>query len=371
MKFTIKKDILLTALSIMEQAIAQKTVLDSLKGVQIQVAADKITFTGSSSDLAIKYIVDKDFRTQEPGMVILPAHHLHNIIKKTVDTDITFTTVEMTCLLETQKSKITLVSYPVNSYPDINFHEDFNDSLVLDKTVFTQSYNQNKRACIINPIKPILTGINMKVENNVMVVSSTDSKRLAVSTFTLENQKDFHLTMAKDLYAKVIRIFDHIEDENISIKPEKNTVNFTAKNINIRSRVLEGQYPDISHLVPNEDAINFSVIIDSKQLQATLEKVLLLSQRDSANVSCKVSDGELQLSSYFKEIGGIEELCAIQKLEGSPFDIAFDPLFLIDAITSIKADTLSINFIDEISPFAIFDPTKKDNIQVISPIRMT
>lgn len=371
MKFTIKKNTLLKALSIVEQAISSKTVIDSLKGIQIKANPNEIIFIGSSSDISIKYIVQEDFNIQTPGLVILPASHLHNIIKKTVDNDITFTTQESTCLVETLKSKITLVSYTVDSYPDINFNEDFNNCLELKKTMFAKAYNQNKRACTLNPIKPILTGINLKVTGNQLLVNSTDSKRLAVSNFLLENQGEHELTLAKDLYARIIKIFEYTNDDIILIKPEKNTVNFKAKNITVRSRVLEGKYPSISHLIPDTNAINFSILIDCKQLQATLEKVLLLSQRDSANVSCKVSDGELQLSSYFKEIGGIEELCAIEKLDGSPFDIAFDPEFLLDAISAIRSDKLIINFIDEISPFAIYDPKTKDNIQVISPIRMT
>ena len=72
-----------------------------------------------------------------------------------------------------------------------------------------------------------------------------------------------------------------------------------------------------------------------------------------------------------REIGSIEEICPLREINGNPFPISFDPRFFIDSINAIREEELEIKMVDEISAFSITGVKNKNNIQVISPIKLS
>lgn len=368
MHIQIQKEELLKSLTIVEKAIAAKTVIDSLRGIKIDVYDDKIIFTTSKQDLAITYTLTTNFTCIKKGSTILPGSYLINIIKKTNEEMIELHSENNTMLLKTAKSKINLVEFDLSSYPEIRFEKDNQNEFIISKKLLHKAYRQNKAATAINPVKPILTGINFAVNPESLIVSSTDARRLAISTFAMQANVTTNFTISKPLYADIIKVIDLLDEDQIAMATNRSQIIIKGENILIKARLLEGEYPQIDRLIPTTS--NYSYIVDSSQLQLTLEKILLLSERDNANVTAKINNNSLELSSYFKELGGIEELCDIELLEGTPFDISFDPVFLLDAIHSINKEKLEIKFVDEISAFSINGVGLIDNVQVISPIRM-
>ncbi|MGL5020937.1 MAG: hypothetical protein ACRC5R_02865, partial [Mycoplasmatales bacterium] len=65
MKFTIQRNEILKAINIIKEALPTKTVIDSLKGIKIDVNENKIIFTASRQDLAITYTSTENFQVFE------------------------------------------------------------------------------------------------------------------------------------------------------------------------------------------------------------------------------------------------------------------------------------------------------------------
>lgn len=367
MKVKIKRSELLKAILIVEKALSSKTVIESLKGIKIQAKNNTLILTASKTDLVIVYEIPKDFEILDEGTIIIPGTHFSTIVKKTEEELFTITHNGTTTHLETAKSKINLFEYELSSYPDIMF-EQSGESIQMSANTLITAYNHTKHAVSINTIKPILTGINFKLEDNVLTVGATDSRRLAITKFPLVSDTIKSFTIPKNLLSDVCKIIDVAEIEDFNIYISNNQLTIISKNVKIKTRLLEGEYPPIKKLIPTQTTYSYE--INARDFSSILEKITLLTDKDASNLTTKIQGENLLLSSFFREIGGMEELCAIKNLKGSPFSISFDPKFLIEAIAAIGESELSLNFVDEISGFAITGLKNKENIQVISPMKV-
>ncbi len=375
MEIIIQKEELIKINNILERALPKKTVIESLKGIKIKAEKNVVTFSASKTDLAIEYICEENFQIIQEGTVIIPGSQFITIVKKTNEEDITISSDNQnSTLLKTTKSKINLLSYDNTSYPILKFDTNELSHLILDTKTLITCYNHTKHAIAINAIKPILTGINFDIFEQTIKVGATDARRLAISTITKEktfnpNNVQVNFTIPRYLLSDITKILEAAELNEFELFVANNQITIKTNNLKIKTRLLEGEYPVIERLIPQKKTYSF--IINSSELLRILEKIILLSDRDSSNLTTQVKNDVLLLQSFFREIGGIEELCTIEEIHGTPFEISYDPRFLMDAIHAIGETKLEMNFVDEISAFSITDTKERNNIQVISPIKLS
>jgi DNA polymerase-3 subunit beta len=369
MKFKIQRQEITKAVNIIKEALPNKTVIESLKGIKIEATNEKIIFTASRQDVIITYTATSNFEIDTPGVSIIPGSYLITIINKSEENLFEFSQESGTTTVKTRKSKMKLVEYDSSSYPDVKFDLEKGTKIAVPVQILKAAYSQTKYSVAQNNLKPILTGLNFKFNVDGLVVGSTDARRLSISTFKNENNDDVEFTIYKNLLGSIIKILDTLNLEEINLVTDQNQITVDAGSVQMKGRLLEGKFPDIERLIPSVTSYKYEV--ESKKLLAVLEKIQLLSDRDNGNVTTKIKEGNLLLEAYFKELGGIEEICSIDNLIGNPFSISFDPKFLIDAVHAIDKERLVLEFVDEISVFLITGIDSRDNIQIIAPIRLT
>ncbi len=368
MKIKIQRDELLKGLGIVEKALPNKTVLESLKGIKISAKNNELTLTASKEDLAITYTISEHYEILEPGIIILPGHYLISLIRKTYEEYIEFSEIDNVILIKTNRSKIQLTGYDVTTYPDIQYNLDNENLISLSSETFINAYNHTKYAVAQNNARPLLTGINFNFDGTGLKVGSTDARRLAIAYFNDIQTKSSNFTINRNLLSDIIRIFEISKCNVINLSASNNQLIIQSDALMLKGRLLDGEYPNLNRLIP--EGTNYAYEVQARELLQVLEKIVLLSDRDSSNVTTEVIDDNILLKSGFKDLGAMEEYCTITNLTGTPFPISFDPKFLLDAINALGSEKLIISMVDEISAFSIKDVENSDNLQVISPIRM-
>ena len=82
MKFTIKRSVLLNALSNVSRAVSLKSPLPALTGIKFDLSEEALTLTGSDSDITIQTTITEDLKVNEPGAVVLSSKYILEIVKK-------------------------------------------------------------------------------------------------------------------------------------------------------------------------------------------------------------------------------------------------------------------------------------------------
>ncbi len=369
MEIIIKQRELLGALSIVEKAISSKTIIESLKGIKIIAKGDTLTFIASKTELAIEYKLE-NVNISEEGTIIVLGHQFINIIKKLTDNDseIKIHTENNLVILQTENSKVSLVTLSVHDYPEINF--DSRDEFVtIDKSILTNAYNKTKYSIATNTAKVILTSINLDFNDTMLRAASTDSKRLSYVTMDPIADLNLNMNISKFLYQDIIKVLELVETKEVSLYKNNKQIQIECKNLKLKGRLIDGDYPQVENLIPSRSTYSFT--IDSHALLNSLDKVQSLSDKSNSVVTIEHVDGRLLIKFFIQELGGIEEYVAIDNIDGTPFKIAFDPVYVIDALHSIAANEVELNFEAETSAFQICSTQNKNNVQVISPIRMS
>ncbi len=370
MQIKIQRDELLKGLSIVDKALSSKTVIESLRGIKIEAKNNQLTLTGSKSDLVITYTVTANYEIITPGTIILHGHYLHSIIKNTFEDYINFTEIDNKILIETTRSKIQLTGFDVTTYPEVKYNLNNEESITLPTHILTQALKHTRYAVGQDNSRPILTAINFEFSAEALRVGSTDARRCAIACFDGINAIEKKFNINKSLLADICGILDISKCQTVTFSTTSNNIELESDSIKLKANLIDGQYPDLNRIIPEEKNVSYSYEVNSHELLLVLEKIVLLSDRESGNVTTEIIDDNVLLKSGFKDLGAMEEYCNLENISGTPFPISFNPKLLKEAIQALGADKLRIAIESEVSPFKITDVNNSENIQVISPIRM-
>ena len=266
MKFDIMRDRLLAGLNDVMKAVSSKTTIPILTGIKIDVTNEGMSLTGSDADITIQTFIPVEengeqlMTVTQPGSIVLQAKMFNEIIRKlpTNDVEIEVTNGSATNI-RSGKSDFHLIGLDASEYPllpEIAADRQFSipaDLLksIIRETVFAVSTSESR---------PVLTGVNLKITDNELICVATDSHRLARRKVQLEN-------LPTDVSSVVIpgkslnELNKILEDTTnpVQIVVTNQQVLFKTEDVLFFSRLLEGNYPDTSRLIPDDYKTNVTI----------------------------------------------------------------------------------------------------------------
>jgi len=369
MKLLIEKNILLESLTNVMRAISPRNIIPILNGVKFDLTNDGLNLTASDSDLTINTFITKDKlkNISKPGTIIIQSKYLLEIIRKLPNTDINIEVVDgLKIIISTDNIVYNLNCLNTDDYPKINF-ETVKKPIIISSEIFKQIINQTLFAISTQESRPLLTGINLNINGNVLECVATDSYRLAKKTIILEEQNEsFDIVIP----GKNISEFDKIlnEEGNIEIHLFNNKVLFIYNNYHFQSSLLSGSYPNTANLIPTE--FEFIITTSLTGYFSAIDRAALLTQSKEKNiVKMETKDNEILITSYASEIGKVEETVSINKNIQENMSISFSSKYMLDALKTFKEEDLIILLNSDSKPIVLKSAKDESLIQLILPIK--
>ena len=369
MKFIIKKNILLENLLNTSKAISSRNLIPILTGIKFDLEDDGLYLSASDSDISIRTFIPKDKITDisQTGSIVISGKYIVEIIKKLPDSDISIEVLDgFNMIIQTMGSEFNLNGIDPNEFPNLDLEETKNP-ILLNPVVFKNLVNQTFFATSISETRPLLTGINFKLNNDKLEVIATDSYRLAKKDIELNDkyENDFNLVIPSKNLVELSRMLDD-DKENIYLHVFNNKVLFKYKNIVFLSRLISGTYPVSSNIIPNDFNIdiecNYDVLYDMIDRAS-----LLTSDKDKNTIKLTLENNELIISSNSPEIGKVEEKMSIDN--DGKIAISFSSKYMLDAIKSFNSEKIHILMNNDNSPIIIKSDEEKTLIQLVLPIK--
>lgn len=376
MRFIIQRDRLAQSVQEVMKAVTSRTTIPILTGIKITVKSDGVTLTGSDSDISIESFIpaeeagDEIVEIKEAGSIVLNARFFSDIVKKlpmdTVDIEVqnSFLTI-----IRSGKAEFNLNGLDAEEYPHLPLIEEENVFKVpadLLKTLIRQTVF----AVSTSETRPILTGVNLKIENGELTCIATDSHRLAMRKAKLENELNgsYNVVIPGKSLNELTKILDDT-NEPIEIVITENQILFKAKNLLFFSRLLEGNYPDTSRLIPTDSKTDITVLV--KDFLQAIDRASLLAREGRNNVVklSTLAGGVIEISSNTPEIGKVLEEVLAESIEGEELKISFSAKFVMDALKALEGTEIKINFTGAMRPFVIRSLNDDTMLQLILPVR--
>jgi len=376
MKFDIMRDRLLDGLNDVMKAVSSKTTIPILTGIKIDVSTEGMTLTGSDADITIQTSipVEEDgeqlIHVTEPGSIVLQAKMFNEIVRKLPTNDVE---IEVTDQFQTRirsgKSDFHLIGLDAAEYPmlpeispdrQITLPADLLKS-VIRETVFAVSTSESR---------PVLTGVKWQIKEDGLVCVATDSHRLARRKITLEHlpTEEANVVIPGKSLTELSKILSD-STTPVDIFMTNQQVLFKTSDVLFFSRLLEGNYPDTSRLIPDE--YNTTVTINGKSLLQAIDRASLLAREDRNNVVrfSTLTDNNIEISSNSPEIGKVEEEIQVESLEGDELRISFSAKYMMDALKAIDGQEVVVQFTGAMRPFIIRSVHDDAILQLILPVR--
>lgn len=376
MKFIIQRDRLIQSVNEVMKAVTSRTTIPILTGIKLTADSEGLTLTGSDSDISIQSFipVEEDeheiVEVKESGAIVLNARFFGEIIKKlpmeTVEIEVhnNFQTT-----IRSGKAEFNLNGLDAEEYPHLPLIEEEN-IIKIPADLLKSLIRQTVFAVSTSETRPVLTGVKLEVQNEELTCIATDSHRLAMRKAPVESK----LTDATSVVipGKSLNELSKILDDNneiIEMVITENQVLFKAKNLLFFSRLLEGNYPDTSRLIPSESKTD--VIVHAKEFLKAIDRASLLAREGRNNV-VKLSTlpgGVIEVSSNTPEIGKVVEEVQAELIEGEELKISFSAKFVMDALKALEGTDIKINFTGAMRPFVIRSIHDDTMLQLILPVR--
>ncbi|HWK22802.1 MAG TPA: DNA polymerase III subunit beta [Ureibacillus sp.] len=376
MKFDIMRDRLLDGLNNVMKAVSSKTTIPILTGIKIDVTNEGMTLTGSDADITIQTFIpveengDQLINISETGSIVLQARMFNEIVRKLPTNDVE---IEISNGLQTHirsgKSEFHLIGSDASEYPllpEVSTDQQFTMPADLLKSIIRETVF----AVATSESRPVLTGVNWQISENELICIATDSHRLARRKTTLEQLP----TDVKSVVipGKSLNELNKILGEStnlVEIVITGQQVLFKANNVLFFSRLLEGNYPETSRLIPEEYKTN--ITINGKSLLQAIDRASLLAREDRNNVvRFEALDGNIvEISSNSPEIGKVEEQIQVETLEGENLKISFSAKYMMEALKAIDGQDVVIQFTGAMRPFILRSVHDDAILQLILPVR--
>lgn len=369
MKLKIKRTVLLEAINNVSKAISSKNIIPILSGIKFDLLRDKLVITASDNDITIQTTIDKsdDLIIEKTGTIVIKGKYILDIIRKLDSEFINFDIVDdHRIVIFTDNSEFNLNGIEGKEYPDIDLSLS-PDYVSIDSASFKEMITQTNYACSLDEARVVLTGVNIKISDNVFECSATDSYRLSlrkkVLSTKVKNSTDI-IVPSKNLN-ELLKLLSSC-DEDIEIHLFNNKVIFKFNNILFQSRLINGTYPNTKNLIPTESI--FDLKVNTNDFYNMVDRASILNNDNDNNIiTLEIKDKLLKITSMSLEIGKSNETLAVDC--DNDIRISFSAKYMMDALRSIKSKDVILTFVGEIKPILLRKDNDDDLICLILPIR--
>ncbi|RYG73391.1 DNA polymerase III subunit beta [Lentibacillus lipolyticus] len=376
MKFVIQRDQLISSVQDVMKAISSKAAIPILTGMKIDAKPDGITLTGSDSDISIESHIPAEedgivhAEQIEEGSIVVQARYFPDIIRKLPEKTVEIEADEsLNVTIRSGKAVFNLNGQDADEYPKLPKLQT-DDSFEIQSDLLKSLIKQTGFAVSTMETRPILTGVNVKIEEETLHFTATDSHRLASRTVPINDvhgQFSSIVVPGKSLN-ELYKILDDKGDK-VEINVTSNQILFRTKHLQFLSRLLDGNYPETSRLIPEKSQTKLHV--KTKELIDTIDRASLLA-RDERNNVVKLTTKDnrlLQITSNSPEVGQVAEEVSVQSMEGEDLKISFSSKYMLDALKAIENDEVMIEFTGAMRPFIIKPANGDPILQLILPVR--
>ncbi|WP_062679408.1 DNA polymerase III subunit beta [Parageobacillus toebii] len=376
MKIKIDREALVQSVQDVMKAVSPRTTIPILTGIKIAATPQGVTLTGSDSDISIESFIPTEEEDKvlveviETGSIVLQARFFSEIVKKlpqnTIEIEVqpNFLTV-----IRSGKAEFSLNGLDAEEYPRLPQIEEENvfkiptDLLktVIRQTVFAVSTSETR---------PILTGVNWRIENGELICTATDSHRLALrkAKIETENQQSYNVVIPGKSLNELSKILDDSNDP-VDIVITANQILFKTKHLLFFSRLLDGNYPETTRLIPTDSKTD--IIVNAKEFLQAIDRASLLAREGRNNVVklTTLNDGIIEISSISPEIGKVTEEIQSESIEGEELKISFSAKYMMDALKALDGTDIQISFTGAMRPFLLRPLHSDSMLQLILPVR--
>jgi len=361
MKLVCSREELSRGLQTALRSVGARAGIPALSGVLIELSDTDLTLTTTDLELTTRVRLGL---TGEAGRVLLPARLLSEIVKSLPTDEVELITDNGSVRVAGGRARFEIRSLSPEDFPRVDAPSE-TGALVLEGDLVAKALGQVAPAASRDETRPVLTGVLLEGEGDELRVVATDSYRLAMRKLRVPGIDGTKLLVPARAVVEVGRLA--AGEKEITMEVGTAQVGFQLGDVSVQSRLIEGEFPAYSQLLPDELPNQLS--IRKEPFLEALKRVAVLAQ-DATPVFLEISDEGIRLTCHAQGLGeGAEEVEG--DYSGEEMRAAFNASYLETGIAATEGEEVVIEFSDPQRPALVHAPGDREFLYLLMPIRVS
>jgi DNA polymerase-3 subunit beta len=375
MKVSVLQENLAHGLSIVARAVSPRSTLPVLGNILITTDEGRLRLSATNLELGITCWIGA--KIEEEGSTTVPARTFADLVNTlpsdhvSIDLNVRTQTMNVRCgTSNTDMKCIDAQEFPPMPSPDLD------EGIQLNVADLKEMIQQVVFAASTDEARPILTGVLITVEDNLMTLASADGFRLSVRAAKLTSQitNPIKAVIPARALSELARIStDGKETVTMFMPPQSGRVIFRTDNVELASQLIDGSFPDYEQIIPRSHETRTVLSTDAflkacKQAEIFAREGSLIA-RVSITPGNELQPGTVEISGQSEETGS-NQTVVDASIEGPPILIAFNVRFMREVLDVIKTPNVALETTVSTSPGVIRPIGEKDFTHVIMPMHL-
>lgn len=384
MRITCIQEHLSRGLAIVSRAVGGRTTLPVLNNVLLASDGERLRLSATNLEIGITTWVAG--RLEAEGQLTIPARLLTefvNSLPSGQDVLLDGNTRSHSLHLLCARYEANIKGIDAEEFPPLPAADD-RPTIKLSAALLKEMITQVAFSAAKDESRPVLAGVNLKVNDGKLTMAAADGFRLSLREATLERglPEPLDVIIPARALLELARLLAEGEDDvEMTVTPNRSQVIFRVRGqgeggvgeVTLVSRLLEGQFPDLMRVIPK--TCTTRVVLKRGEF-VTATRIAALFARDAANVvrlevapgtEGGLTPGKIVLSANAAEVGDNHgEVDAV--VEGDETNISFSSEYLSDVLGVLSNDEIELQITGPLSPAIVRGQGLAEYTHVIMPM---
>lgn len=371
MKINCLKSDLVQALHVVSRAVASKPQTPILSGIYLKAEQDEVEL--QATDYALGVICRVQAEVEEAGTVILSGRYLQEVTRHLPADEVIIETdaEEKQVFIRSGAAHFQLLvmnRQKGEEFPTIR-RLDGKVTFTISDVLLKQLIRKTAFSCAGEEGRPVFTGCMLELGGEEVKMVATNTHRLSFMETPLAgvHGEGRQFIIPAKVLEELRQTMNSEVPEDVTVACTYSEISFAFENIYLKSRLIEGQFPDYRRVIPTE--FSTRVTLSTADFLAAVNRVSLIARSSDYNViKLNFSDGQVHMTSNNPEIGQAEERVAAT-IDGPDVSIAFNAVYVTDVLKNIDTKNFYFSLSESLKPAAIRETENEAFIYIITPVR--
>src|SRR3954465_6551250 len=349
MKFRVAREVLADAVAWTARSLPPRPSVPVLAGILLEVDGNQLSVSGFDYEVSAR--AEVDVHATEGGRTLVPGRLLAEITRALPPHPVEITAEGPRLSIACSNARFSLPTLPVEDYPSLPSMPS--SAGVVDSDVFAEAVGQVAVAAGRDDTLPMLTGVRLEIEDDLITLAATDRYRLAVREFAWRPETPgvsaAVLVPARTLAdaAKTLTSGPEIVVSLSSGGSGEGILGLSGKDRQTTTRLLDAEFVKYRAIMPSESAAHALLPVG---LFTDAAKRVALVAGGGPPPGCEFPPGRVPLrGGGSDDEGQAEERCDVE-FDGDPLTIGFNPTFLLDGLAGVHPERARMDFPTALKP---------------------
>ena len=365
MKFTTAREALLKPLQAVIGVVERRQTMPILSNVLIIAKGGQLAVT--ATDLEVELVAQVEVEAELDGEITVSGRKLLDICKALPEgSEVSVNLSGEKLSVRGGRSKFNLATLPAAEFPVV---EDIKAGQVItvSQAALVRLIEKTHFSMAQQDVRYYLNGMLLETGGTHLRAVATDGHRLALCQAELAGDKldEQQVIVPRKGVLELQRLLSGDGDLNIELG--SNHIRIQLDGIRFTSKLIDGRFPEYDRVIPKESSNELKA--DRMEFKSALQRTAILSNEKYRGIRLVIRDSGVVLQAHNPEQEEAEEELAVE-YSGEDIEIGFNVNYLLDALSAVEGDGVTLSVQDSNSSCLIRQPGNDDCTFVVMPMRL-